>query len=97
MGIIRNHFANTPINIAGREAIDSDAVVELDDADVWIAKALLLGCKLTHHQISVNDHTYRWSCGFSGHVSEYELDDFCVYDDFAGVVAKKAVQRITGG
>jgi hypothetical protein len=59
---------------------------DIDDAETWITKALLLGYTLTKHQDTLNDHAWRWSC-------LNITDGLCSYADWPGRAAKLEVER----
>lgn len=63
---------------------------DIDDADTWITKALLLGFVLKQHQKEINEHAWRWSClNPAGQV--------CSYSDWPGRAAQMEIERTIFG
>jgi hypothetical protein len=59
---------------------------DIDDAETWIAKAILLGYTFKQHQVVIDMTAWRWSC--------LNINDgLCSYADWPGRAAKLEVER----
>jgi hypothetical protein len=67
---------------------------DIEDADAWVAKALLMGAILTQNSEKPSTHTWRWS-GFlpSGHSQRY-INWPLAQSDWPGRCAKAMVEEM---
>lgn len=62
---------------------------DIEDADTWVAKVILLGMELRKHQDDIDSHVWRYSIVMS---TSSSLDVVC--EDWPGRCAKLAIMRL---